>query len=116
MAKNICDASLCRIVVDAGRVNLQHLAPEHLLRRPDVADAGQQFLEVIPAPGPLEPLVIQRKALDDVFPQPLRGPDAELRAAVRLHAVAHGDDDVEVVELGLVVFAIGGSCQVFLDD
>jgi len=47
----------------------------------------------------LEPLVIQGESLDDVFPQPLRRPDAELRAPVRFHMVAHGDDHIQVVVL-----------------
>ena len=37
------------------------------------------------------------------------GPDAELRAALRFHAVADGDDHVEVVINGLVDFPVGGS-------
>ena len=90
-----------RVVVDAGGVDVEHLPPEDLLRRADVADAGEQLVEVVAAAGPLEPLVVQGEALDEVLAQPLRRPDAELRAAVGLHAVADGDDDVEVVVLDL---------------
>ena len=86
-----------RIVINARRVNLQHLPPEGLLRRPDVPDAREQLVEVIAAPRLLEPFIIHRESLDDVFPQPLRGPDAKLRAAMRLHPVAHRDDDIEIV-------------------
>src|SRR5690606_32924966 len=74
----------------------QDLAPEDLLRRPDVADAREQLVEVVPAAGTLEPFVVEGEALDDVLAQPLGRPDAELGAAVRPHAVADGDDDVEV--------------------
>src|SRR5664279_5642018 len=48
-----------RIVVDAGGVDLEHLPPEHLLRRPDVADACEQLVEVVAAAAPLEALVVQ---------------------------------------------------------
>src|SRR5690606_41136659 len=88
---------LCaRVVVDAGRVDLEDLAPEHLLRRPDVADAGEQLVEVVPATGSLEPLVVEGEALDDVLAQALGRPDAELGAAVRLHAVADGGGGARV--------------------
>ena len=46
----------------------------------------------------------------------LRGPLAELRAARRPDAVADGEDHVEVVVQRSVVLAVGGSCQVFLDN
>src|SRR5438094_667022 len=68
---------------------------------PSAGPAPQQFFEIISTPGPLEPLVIHCESYDDVFPQPLRGPDAELRAAVRFHPVADGDDEVEVVVIHL---------------
>ena len=35
--------------------------------------------------------------LDEEFAEPLVGPDAELHAAVALHPIADGDNDVEVV-------------------
>ena len=84
------------VVVDAGGVNVQHLAPEHFFRRADVADARQQFIEVVAATRAFEPLVVEREALDDVFPQALRGPDPELDTAMRFDAVTDRDDDVEV--------------------
>ena len=89
------------IVINPRGVNLQHLAPESLFRRPDVPDARQQLIKIIAAPGLLEPLIVHRETLDDILPQPLCGPDAELRAAMRLYAVADGDDDVQVIELDL---------------
>ena len=48
------------IVVDGGRIDFQHLFPEHLLRRADIADAFEQFVEVVRpdvAPG-LEALIV----------------------------------------------------------
>ena len=43
-------------------------------------------------------------------------PATELNAALRLHAVAHRDDDVEVVVFDLVRFAIRSSCRKFCDN
>ncbi len=86
-----------RVVVDAGGVDVEHLPPEDSLAATDVADAGEQFLEVVAASGPLEPLVIHREALDEVFAQPLGRPDAELRAAKRADAVADGQYGVKVI-------------------
>src|SRR5207248_2061624 len=68
-----------------------------------------QFLEIVAAAGLLEPLVVHREALDDQLPQPLRGPDTELRAPQGLDAVAHGDDDIQAVVLRVVLLAVGGS-------
>jgi hypothetical protein len=64
----------------------------------------------------LEPLVVHRETFHDVFAQPLRGPDAELSAALGLHPVANGNDDIEVVVGSFVVFAIGGSYPEFPDN
>jgi hypothetical protein len=58
----------------------------------------------------------QREAFHQVFPQPLRGPDAELRAPMRLHPVTHRDDDVEVVVQRLVALAVSGSYPEFPDN
>ena len=77
--------------------------------------AGQQLVEMV-ALSLFEPFVIQRETFDDVSPQPLRGPDAKLRAPLRFHPVANRDDDVEVIEPSLVAFAVSGSCQEFLDN
>jgi len=72
----------------------------------------QQFVEVVRADGAtaLEALVVHREALDQVLAQPFGGPAPELGAAVGAHAVADGDDHVEVVEGNLVVLPVRGSC------
>jgi len=100
VAKNSREIDV-RVVVDARGVNVEHLAPEDFLGGPDVPDAPEQFLEVPPTAQPLETLVVQGEPLDDVLPQPLSSPDAELRAPMRVDAIAHGDDDIEVEVLDL---------------
>lgn len=86
-----------RVVVDAGRVDVEHLPPEHSLAAADVADAGEQFLKVVAAPGPLEPGIVHRKPLDELVAQPLGRSDAKLRAAMRPDAIAGGQNDVKVI-------------------
>ena len=65
------------VVVDAGGINVEDLTPEYLFRRTDVPDAGQQLIEIVAAPGLLEPFVIECEALDNIFPQALGGPDTK---------------------------------------
>ena len=89
-----------RLVIHAGRVNIQHLLVEPPFRWADVADTRQQFVEIIRLPLArriFQPFVIHREALDDVFIQPLRRPNAKLRATRRFHAVANGNDGVQIV-------------------
>ena len=113
---NGCDALLRRLlarsVINARRVNIQHLLVETPFRGADVPDALEQFIEIIllPLAGRIfQPLVVHRESLDDIFAQPLRGPLAELRAPVRFHPVTDRNDDVEIVICRLVGFPIGGS-------
>jgi len=54
-------------------------------------------------------LVIHGKALDGEGLDDAGGPLAELHGAFRVHLVADGDDGGEVVVLGVVGFAVGGS-------
>jgi hypothetical protein len=104
------------VVVDAGGIDVEDFPPENALGRADVADAVDQLIEVVAAARLLEAFVVHREALDDVFAEPLRGPDAELRAAERLDPVAHRDDHVEVVVVHLIGLAIRGSCCKFCNN
>lgn len=78
--------------------------------------AAKQFIKVVHLAGAFQPLIIQGKAFDDVFPQTLGGPDSELCASVRLYPVAYGNNNIEVVVFGSIPLYVGGSCQVFLDN
>jgi len=91
VAKNRLDAFGARIVVDAGGVDLEHLAPEDFLGRADVADTFEQLVEVVPSSA-LQPLVVHGETLDDVVLQATGRPLAKLGAAMRSDPVAHGDD------------------------
>lgn len=85
----------------------------------DVADTLQQFIEVGGYARPrwvLEPLVVEHEALHDVFPQPLCGPNAELRASLRLHPVADGENGIQVVVLRFIGFPVGGSYPEFPEN
>ena len=72
-----------RVVVDARRVDVLDLLVEHPFRKADFADALLQFVEIVHRLARLHPFVVQCEALDEVFAQHLRRPDAELRALVR---------------------------------
>jgi hypothetical protein len=88
------------VVIDAGRVDVQQLAPEDLLRRPNVADAREQLVEVVRHAQPgrvLQADVVHREALDDVLLQMGRCPPAKLRAAAGTDPISHRDDHREAV-------------------
>ena len=70
----------------------------------DVANPLQQLVKVVGYAGPLdgrvlEPLVVHRESLDQVLPQSLRRPAAELRAAWRANPVADGQNGIQAVML-----------------
>ena len=88
------------IVVDAGRVEVEHLTVEDLFRGADVADPVEQLFPIVAACVAFQPFVVQGESLDEIVFQYAVCPDAELRAAQRLHPVPYGDDDVEVVVIG----------------
>ena len=89
-----------RRVVDARRVDVEHLLVETPLGGPDVPDALEELVEVValaPSRRVLEPLVVHGEALHQVLAQTLRGPLSELRASVAADAVADGENDREAV-------------------
>ena len=106
-----------RRVVHASCVNIEDLLVKPPLRRPDVPDALQQLVKVVLlalARRILQPLIVEDKALYDVFPQQSGGPDAETGGQRAFHSVAHGNSSVEIVETGRVGLAIGGSSKEIL--
>jgi hypothetical protein len=87
-----------RVIIHAGGVDVEHLPPEDALRGTNIADAGEQFVEVAAATGLLQALVVHGEALDEVLFKPGRGPLAELGATRRVNAVADGEDHLQAVE------------------
>jgi hypothetical protein len=78
----------------------------------DLADALELLLEVLLAQdgaAALEALVVHREALDGELLDDARGPLAELHRPLGVDLVADGDDGREVVVLGVVGLAVGGS-------
>ena len=71
-----------RVIVYAECIDFQNLAIEYLFRGADVPNACQEFVKVIASAGALQKIVVHGKAFDKVLAQYLRGPDAELHAAV----------------------------------
>lgn len=86
-----------RVVVDAGGVQVDHLAVEDFFAAADVADALQQLPPVAAAAQLLQLGVVHGDAFDQILTQPGGGPDAELGGDTALGPVADGDDEVEVV-------------------
>jgi hypothetical protein len=87
-------------VVDGEGEDFADALVDARLAGPDFADARQQLVEVVgQRVAPLEAFVVEGETFDEVLAQPLRGPLAELDAPGRAHAVADGEDHVEVVEL-----------------
>jgi hypothetical protein len=106
------------VVVDARGVNVRDLLIEQPLAGTDVSDAGEQFIEIGVAESPpcLDAFVVERETFDQKFRKPSSGPLAKRSAAGRTDSIADGQDHVEVVVQGSVLLAVGGSCQVFLDN
>ena len=71
------------------------------LAGPDLPDALQQLVEVVPAEGAavFQHLIVEDEALLDVFLQRFGGPLAEPGGLLGVHPIAHGDDGVQVVVL-----------------
>ena len=70
---------------------------EAFLRGPDFANAGEEFVEVVPAAGVLEAFVVHDEAFDDKFGQTGCRPLAELSSALGTNAVADGQNGFEPV-------------------
>ena len=60
-----------------------------------------------------QPALVGRIAADQMIAQHPGGPDAELRAATGVHAVADGEDHVQVIEIHLPHFTIGSNLCIF---
>src|SRR5690606_38919086 len=84
-------------VVAAERKQISDLLIETLLRGPNLPNACEQLVEVIPALRVLQSLVIHHESLNQEFPQVSCGPLAELGATRRANAIANRQDQVEVV-------------------
>ncbi len=89
------------VVVRAGGVDIQHLAPEHLFRAADVADTRQQLFKIAVVLRLLEALIIHDKAFDNVFLEALGSPDPEAGGNRTFHPVTNGNDHVQIVEIPL---------------
>jgi hypothetical protein len=81
----------------------------------DFADFREQvFVLLLAQEGAVfQPLLVQHIAANGKVAQDAGGPLPELDGAGRVHAKANGDDGVQVVESGEVLFAFGGSCSEF---
>jgi len=106
------------VVVDAGGVKIRDLLIEQALARPNVADAREQFVEIVGPDGAacLDAFIVQREPFDQQFAQAGRGPLTKRGSTRRADAVADGQNGVQVVVERAITLPIRGSCQVFLDN
>ena len=106
---------LRRVVINAGGVDVRDLLIEPPLGSADILNPARQFLEVVERlVGILQALIIEDEPFDDVFPQPLRGPNAKAGGDMGFDAVADGNDGIEIVEFRGVFLAVGGSSKEIL--
>ncbi|MNY54685.1 hypothetical protein D3C86_1905810 [compost metagenome] len=68
------------LVIHGSGVEIANLLVEALLAGADLADALQQLVEVVPAAGVLQALVVHDEAFDQQLAQLGGGPLAKLRA------------------------------------
>jgi hypothetical protein len=107
------------VVVDAALlIDVGDLEAEATLAGADLADALQQFVEVVLAEtrALLEALVVEHEAFDDEVLQRPHRPDAELSRQPAVDAVADRHDCVEIVEIGEVGLTVGGSYPGFPEN
>ena len=69
------------LIVGTESEKVADLLVEAFFGGPDLPNAGQEFIEVVPPAGVLEALVVHDEALDEVFSQMTGGPLTELGAA-----------------------------------
>ena len=92
------------VIINAGRINLQHLSPEYLFRRPDIPDSGKQLIKVVAAAEIFQAVIIQHKALFHELLEDRGRPHAELNTALRLHTIPNRYDNVQIVVFNLPLY------------
>lgn len=67
-------------IPNADNINILDFLIKESFRQTDLTDAFLQLIKIIHRVARLETLVVQGKALDDIFPKPLCCPDAKSHA------------------------------------
>ena len=106
------------VVVDGRGIDVRDPLVRPTLAETDFPDFGQQVLKVVLSKEGtiLHPLFVNYVATDGELVKDIGAPLAELGSPDAVDAVSDADNGVEVVELRLVVLAIGGSCRDFLGN
>ena len=106
------------VVVDGRGIDVGDLLVCAALTETDFPDFGQQMLKIVLAQKRtiLHPLFVDYVAADSELTKDLGTPLAELGGSDAVYAVSNADNGVEIVELSLVVLAIGSSCRDFLGN
>ena len=116
--KGFCGLTVFVVVIAALLEHVGDLLIGSALAGADLPDALQQLIEVILAEGAaiLHHFVVEDEALLDVLFERFRRPLTEAGGLFGVDPVAHGNDGVEIVVLGLIVLPICGSCRDFLGN
>ena len=84
----------------------------------NLADAFQQLVEIVFTKrlSVFQHVVVQHKALCNIFFQGLGCPYTESRSLMGVDSVADGYYGIEIIESGKIFFAVGSSCRDFLGN
>lgn len=104
------------LVVAAEGEEVAHLLVKALFRRPYLADAGEEFVEVVPAAGAFQALVVHDEAFDDQLAKLAIGPATELGATGRFDPEPDSQNGFQIVVGHVVGSAVGGSCPEIPDN
>ena len=63
-----------------------------------IAYASQQLIEVIASTSPLQQVIVQHKALNDILFQHFRCPHSELHTTIGMNAITNADNHIKVIE------------------
>src|SRR5690554_2050187 len=90
LGKELRGLALTGLVVTAEGEQVANLLIEALFRSANITNAFQQLIEVIPAAGVLEALIVHHEALEQELLEMGAGPLTKLHATRRTHAIADG--------------------------
>jgi len=100
--------ALLVVVIAALLKHIGNLLIGTTLAGANLADALQQLVEIVLAKrfSIFEHIIVQHKTLGNVLLQSLGRPYTESRGLTGVDAIADGDDSIEVVERGKIIFAV----------
>jgi len=99
-----------------GRRLLWKKNQKHLLRRSNVADAGEKLLEIGASASSFETIIVHREPLDDVLLDSFSRPHSKPSAPNAVHSVSDRNDRIQIEVFHLIGFAVRGSCCILCNN